>query len=315
MKEIKNVENVYMDVNEFLNVKTIRENRCAIDNLDEARADFYSEAQHKEFISRTKGYLKMFRESKGWSRFCPATVFEYNGEYFIGDGQGRRAALKLLNRSRSDVRIALVPVTIHHMKKYEDMVDAIVALNSRNKNWKKLDMVRADAIKSGKTEFLELVNKISAELGCTSSIATYILIGTKATHRDQKGYTPYMYYEYIVKALKECQKMYPDTKRFRNDAHIRTFVPFFKLVCEFASREASDISINLNIAVNIIKSYFETKSENALDMFFKGHFTTVKANFVDHFNGVRGDDRKSPFGKNKILLEAFKQYKLNVGMR
>ena len=44
-------------------------------------------------------------------------------------------------------------------------------------------------------------------------------------------------------------------------------------------------------------------------------FTTVKANFVDHFNGVRGDDRKSPFGKNKILLEAFKQYKLNVGMR
>ena len=44
MKEIKNVENVYMDVNEFLNVKTIRENRCAIDKLDEARADFYSEA-------------------------------------------------------------------------------------------------------------------------------------------------------------------------------------------------------------------------------------------------------------------------------
>ena len=80
MKEIKNVENVYMDVNEFLNVKTIRENRCAIDNLDEARADFYSEAQHKEFISRTKGYLKMFRESKGWSRFCPATVFEYHNQ-------------------------------------------------------------------------------------------------------------------------------------------------------------------------------------------------------------------------------------------
>ena len=59
MKAIQNVENVYMDVNEFLNVKTIRENRCAINDLEEARADFYSEAQHKEFISRTKGYLKM----------------------------------------------------------------------------------------------------------------------------------------------------------------------------------------------------------------------------------------------------------------
>lgn len=315
MKAIQNVENVYMDVNEFMNVKNIRENRCAINDLDEARADFYSEAQHKEFISRTKGYVKMFKESKGWSRFCPATVFEFDGEYYIGDGQGRRAALKYLNRSRSDVRIASIPVTIHHMRKYEDMVDAIVALNSRNKNWKKLDMVRADAIKSGKTEFLELVNEVSSELGCTSSIATYILIGSKATHRDDKGYKPYFYYDAIVKALKECQAIFPETKRFRNDAHIRTFVPFFKLVCETASREASDIGLNLTLAVGIIKKYFETKSENALDLFFKGHFTTVKANFVDHFNGIRGDDRKSPFGKNKILLEAFKQYKVNVGMR
>lgn len=110
----------------------------------------------------------IFKDSKEWSRFCPATVFEYNDEYFIGDAQGRRTAFKLLNRSRSDVRSY---------------------------------MVRADAIKSGKTEFLELVNKVSAELGCTSSIATYILIGTKATHKVQKGYTPYMYYEYIVKTF------------------------------------------------------------------------------------------------------------------
>ena len=77
----------------------------------------------------------------------------------------------------------------------------------------------------------------------------------------------------------------------------------------------TDINLYLNIAVSIIKSYFETTLAYALNIFFKGHYTSVKANFVDHFNGVRGDDRKSSFGKNKILLEAFKQYKLNVGMR
>ena len=47
LKAIQNVENIYMDVTEFFNAKTIRENRCGINDLDEARTRFCSKHLNK----------------------------------------------------------------------------------------------------------------------------------------------------------------------------------------------------------------------------------------------------------------------------
>lgn len=120
-------------------------NRCYYLDMKEALSHGYTAKQCKEFNQRVK-QLENAIETTGIAKSATIIACEYDGRYFITDGQGRRAAIDRLNARLPEGKEKYgLHVNFYHLNSAEELLDEIFKANAFHHAWKTDDKMRTYA--------------------------------------------------------------------------------------------------------------------------------------------------------------------------
>lgn len=117
-------------------------NRCFSSNPGEAKKYGFSEHQAEEFRRRRDKVKESIRKD-GVSSTASIKACEYDGRYFITDGQARREAIDILNSElqEGEPKYAIA-VDYYHVNSAQDVLKEIFAANQFHTPWRTDDKMR-----------------------------------------------------------------------------------------------------------------------------------------------------------------------------
>ncbi|MEE3384702.1 MAG: hypothetical protein VZR36_06410 [Prevotella sp.] len=285
----------YIDFDYAVKVLNFDEsNRCH--GIDDGN---FCESVMKTANARIRNSYNMLKK-EGWDNCCPLVVHEVESEgnkWYVTDGQGRFEALIRLNRelvaNGKEPAITEIPVTVYHCQTIEDVRNAMIKANTRQKNWTAIDVLHHNAIKFGGTS-LNVYNRISTmmdELGITSKyIPSLIIMGShKAARKDLVADYP----EDLI--MPTCDEFFNAFKKFYNNVCNRDK----RLNNKFKSNE---MAIALESVMRSIASVYRNDNIETYN-FILNKCMDIIANYLDKL-----DDRslvRIIGAKNAIIRREF----------
>lgn len=110
-------------------------NRCYYQDVNEAIKHGYTAKQANEFNRRVVQMENSIAQT-GVAKATMLSACEYDGRFFITDGQGRRAALDNLNANRAEGQPKYgIHVAFFHVKDADELLEEIIKANAIHHAW------------------------------------------------------------------------------------------------------------------------------------------------------------------------------------
>lgn len=175
------------------NVLYVDINRCGVKmTMEEAVKNYYTKSDCDKTRKRIDKYKKILKEKKVWAECCPMVLHYFNGKYYLGDGQGRWAAVQeIISEGIVDFE-KQIPVHVIECDDFSEIYNDIILMNTNHTNWTASDVRRSNVIiqsNKGNNEGLKILNLLQYyqnELDVKGDfIPNMIVFGEqKASHRD-----------------------------------------------------------------------------------------------------------------------------------
>lgn len=312
-------------------------NRCYYLDMNEALNHGYTSKQCREFNQRVK-QLANAMETNGVAKSSAITACEYDGRYFITDGQGRRAAIDLLNSTLPAGKEKYgLHVLFFHLNNQDELLDEIFKANAFHHAWKTDDKMRtfAKIDKDGNVQAAyDVISKKYAELqeiipnSLTMSVLYEVVFGDSgrwsSSWAKKCTFTSNSYWKYslsfidtVLKPfLEEIKKNYNSGVGISHKKHIitltqqkvvRAYVKLFKELERWTESHNFKVEDFREYLIKGFLSWTRMLNKERIDhLNFKSAPVTYASFCRDLAEYVPGDNKKMEKELKKFLSEQIK---------
>lgn len=291
---------------DYRNLSFYKTNRCYIDNVESAKKAGFSEKECIAFKGRLKEMIDSMKKNGVLN--SDLTIYRYQGNNYIVDGQTRIVALTYINKEREKKGLTKLKIraSFYNASNEDEIRRDLYELNKVQKPWGALEILKANAIASNNEvvkrneAFLRL--EVIDKLKCSATAACRIMYDkdyskhidlSKEYWHDSSNFINYML------DLKEHFKNEAWTNKDISNLCSTGGVKLFKKIYIILDSETVEIKKIFN---ELLKNAIGSLSSSDRRLLGDKNCTTLKIKLSDKFKELLKKSRANKIKTNKELL-------------